>query len=215
MNILFIPHIPNRKVVNRVYEFAKNSNSFSLYWSMESGSLTKKIISQIDSLKYKIDGKNLHIPILFKPENIAPKINTITLNLLIKKLNIDVVINANALLFDIKSISVPVIYDLVDDHLEINRDIGLNLKRVDKIREDIKASKGVICVTKILEDKVKKLQLNRKTITIENGLYIDRFKRAKSLKSELGLSEKKRFLDISEVLKLGVELKRAFGKAFL
>jgi hypothetical protein len=191
MNILFIPHVPNTSVINRVYEFAKNSDSFYLYWNIDNSSFKSKIKSQISSLRYKIDGKKLEIPLLFKPEKIAAKFNTFMLNKIIEKLKIDVVINANALLFDVDKIKVPVIYDLVDDHLSENRDIGLNKNRIEKIKRDIKASKGVICVTETLEEKVK--SLNKNTITIENGLYIEKFKNAKSLKKELNLENKKVF----------------------
>jgi len=191
MNILFIPHVPNTTVINRVYEFAKVTNSYFLIWQMDNSSLKHKIFSQLHSLQYKRDGKNIQIPLLFKPQNLATKFNTLMLNNLIDKLKIDVVVNANALLFDIKNIKVPVIYDLVDDHLEVNDEIGLNQKRIDKIKEDIRYSKGVICVSSFLEEKAK--TLNQNVITIENGLYFDRFDNAKSLKSELGLEGKKVF----------------------
>jgi|GEM_PF-6265357 glycosyltransferase involved in cell wall biosynthesis len=191
MKLLFIPHVPNLGVVNRVYEFAKNSDSYYLYWEMENSTFKTKILSQLRSLRYKKENGMVQIPLLFKPENIAPKINTLFLNRLIERLQIDVVVNANALLFDIASIKVPVIYDLVDDHLEINPDIGLTQKRIEKIRKDIEASNGVVCVTEILERKVKKFHAN--TTTIENGVYVERFKKARSLKKELGLEGKKVF----------------------
>ena len=191
MNILFIPHVPNLSVINRVYEFAKNTNSYFLIWQIDNSSLKHKVVSQINSFSFKQDGKMLQIPLLFKPQNIATKFNTFMLNMLIDKLKIDVVVNANALLFDIKNIKVPVIYDLVDDHLEVNESIGLTQQRVQKIKEDIKNSKGVVCVTSLLEEKVKKY--NQNTITIENGIYFDRFKKAVSLKSSLGMEHKKVF----------------------
>ncbi len=191
MNILFIPHVPNLNVVNRVYEFAKNLDSYFLCWEVDNSSFKNKVISQINSFKFKRNGKIIQIPLLFKPENLAVKFNTFSLNRLINRLKIDVVVNANALLFDIKSIKIPVIYDLVDDHLEINESIGLNEKRIEKIKEDIKYSKGVVCVSEFLEKKVK--SINSNTITIENGLYFERFDKAKSLKKELGLENKKVF----------------------
>ena len=191
MNVLFIPHVPNLRVVNRVYEFAKHLDAYFLYWEIDNSSLIHKIKSQFNSLKYTQKERIVQIPLLFKPEVFAVKLNTLFLNLLIDKLNIDAVINANALLFDIKSIKVPVIYDLVDDHLEINESIGLNEKRVAKIKEDIKSSTGVVCVSEFLEKKVK--ALNPNTITIENGLYFEKFDRAKSLKAQLGLEGKKVF----------------------
>jgi len=193
MKTLFIPHVPETEIINRVYEFAKVSNSLFLDWEIENSSLKAKIVSQLLSLfqPISIDSNILKIPLLFKPQNIAVKLNTLFLNMAIKKYNIDIVINANALLFDIEKICVPVIYDLVDDHLSVNRDIGLTPDRIKKIKRDITHSRGVVCVTEILEQKVKKL--NENTITIENGLYIDRFKKAKSLKKELGLENKKVF----------------------
>jgi glycosyltransferase involved in cell wall biosynthesis len=83
---------------------------------------------------------------------------------------------------------VPVVYDLVDDHLTPNRDIGLTKRRIEKIKKDIQNSQGVVCVTEILEEKIK--SLNTKTITVENGLYIEKFQAARSLKRELGLEGK-------------------------
>ena len=191
MNILFIPHTPNIKLINRVYEFAKSTNSYFLYWEIENSSFKEKVKSQLNSLKYKQDGKIVQIPLLFRPEKFAAQINSKNLNLLIDKLHIDIVVNANALLFDIKKIKVPVVYDLVDDHLEINSDIGLSSKRVGKIKDDIRNSQAVIAVTDILQEKAR--ELNQNVITIENGVYIDRFADAKSLKRELGLEEKKVF----------------------
>jgi len=191
MKILFIPHVPTLNVINRVYEFTKNTDSYFLYWEIDNSSLKNKIISQIKSLKFSRRNKIVQIPLLFKPECLIPKLNTYFLNNLIDKLNIDVVINANALLFDIRSIKVPVYYDMVDDHLVVNLDIGLNERRIKKIKDDVKSSKGVICVTSSVEEKVKKI--NHNTITVENGVYLDRFQQAKNLKKELGLEEKKVF----------------------
>ena len=193
MNILFIPHVPNLNVINRVYEFAKNTNSYFLNWKIDNSSIGHKIASQINSLRFRKNGKIVQIPLLFKPQNVAIHFNTSNLNRLIKKFQIDVVVNANALLFDIKSIEAPVIYELVDDHLEVNDAIGLDENRVAKIKEDIKNSRGVVCVTEILEKKVKDLRLHHNTITVDNGVYIERFQKAKSLKKELGLESKKVF----------------------
>lgn len=193
MKTLFIPHVPTRKIINRVYEFAKTSDSYFLSWEIENGSLKEKISSQLSSLFQKVALKEgvVTIPLLFKPEKLAINFNTKLLNYAIKKFDIDIVVNANALLFDIKKITVPVFYDLVDDHLSINSDIGLTQPRIEKIKRDIQNSKGVICVTEILEEKAKSLNAN--TITVENGLYIEKFKKAKSLKKSLGLEGKKVF----------------------
>ena len=191
MNILFIPHVPNLNVINRVYEFSKISNSHFLYWHIDNSNLVNKIKSQIFSLKFSQKDKMVQIPLLFKPESIAVVFNTFMINRLIDKLQIDVVVNANALLFDIKSIKVPVVYDLVDDHLTVNSDIGLNEKRVKKIERDLTFSQGVVCVTDILKTKAKKFNSN--IITVENGLYLERFKNAKSLKKDLEIENKKVF----------------------
>ncbi len=193
MNILFIPHVPNQKIINRVYEFSKNSNSYFLSWQIENSSLQAKVLSQLVSLFsfIKLEDNIVTIPLLFKPETLATKLNTKMLNYAIKKFKIEIVVNANALLFDIRDINVPVFYDLVDDHISPNPDIGLTPLRVQKIEQDIRDSQGVICVTTVLEEKVK--YLNNNTITVENGLYIERFKKAKSRKKELGLGGKKVF----------------------
>ncbi|WP_456457102.1 glycosyltransferase family 4 protein [Nitratifractor sp.] len=193
MNTLFIPHIPNRNVINRVYEFAKNSDSYFLSWEIDNSSFKHKIVSQMKSLRFKLNSKTVQIPLLFKPDWINIKFNTAMLNSLIDKLKIDIVVNANALLFDIKSIKVPVVYDLVDDHLEVNRSIGLSAARVEKIKTDIKNSAGVICVTQLLEEKVKRMGLHTNTITIENGVYIEKFQNAKDLRKELALEHKRVF----------------------
>jgi len=203
MNLLFIPHVPNLNVINRVYEFSKNTNSYFLNWKIDNTSLGAKVLSQLQSLRYSIDETNkiIQIPLLFKPEGIASTFNTVMLNRLIEKLNIDVVVNANALLFDVKKIAVPVIYDLVDDHLSPNADIGLTYQRIAKIKEDIAASRGVVCVTHVLEEKVKALGLHSNTVTIENGLYLERFTHAKSLKQALNLEGKRVFGYIGGVSK--------------
>ena len=191
MNMLFIPHVPNLSVINRVYEFAKNTDSYFLYWEIDNSSFKHKIISQLKSLRFRQDNKIVQIPLIFKPEKLSIRFNTMMLNHLIDKLDIDVVINANALLFDIANIKVPVFYDMVDDHLSINQAIGLTPNRVKKIQTDVKNSKGVICVTSLVEEKVK--SFNPNTITIENGIYLKRFNEAKSIKKELGLDGKKVF----------------------
>lgn len=191
MKLLFIPHVPNLNVINRVYEFAKNSDSYFLSWDIDNSSFFHKVRSQLRSLRYKQQGNIVQIPLLFKPESLAVKFNTMMLNTLLDRLDIDAVVNANALLFDVKSIKVPVVYDLVDDHLEVNPDIGLSKKRIKKIEADIEAAKGVICVTEFVEQKAKRF--NKNTVTVENGLYLDRFKNAKSLKKELGFEGKKVF----------------------
>ena len=180
-------------MINRVYEFSKNTNSYFLSWHIENSSLKAKVLSQLHSLfsPIKLEDNTLTIPLLFKPENLVTKLNTKMLNYAIKKFKIDIVVNANALLFDIKDIIVPVFYDLVDDHLSPNLDIGLTPLRVKKIERDIKNSRGVICVTSSLNEKVK--SLNSNTVTVENGLYIERFKKATSRKKELGLEGKKVF----------------------
>jgi len=191
MKILFIPHVPNLKVVNRVYEFAKKLDGLFLTWDIDNSGLKNKLISQINSLfrKIEVDNNFLKIPLLFKPEGLASKFNTKLLNFAIQKYDIDIVVNANALLFNVKEIKVPVIYDLVDDHLTENLDIGLTKSRVEKIKEDIKYSRGVVCVSDILKEKVK--SLNSNVITIENGVDIEKFNKAKSLKKELNLENKK------------------------
>lgn len=145
------------------------------------------------SLVQKISLQNniVTMPLLFRPDNLASKVNTVILNRLIDKLDIDVIVNANALLFDIEKINIPVIYDLVDDHLEVNSDIGLNRARIKKIKEDIAASRGVVCVTNELEKKVK--PLNSNTLVIENGLYLEKFEKSQSLKKGLKLEGKKVF----------------------
>ncbi len=193
MKLLFIPHVPNRALINRVYEFAKATDSYFLTWEMDNSSLKHKIISQLQSLRFRQNGKIVQIPLLFKPEQFATRFNTHNLNILIDTLNIDVVINANALLFDIQKINVPVIYDLVDDHLETNASIGLSANRIEKIKRDMKNATGVLCVTSLLEKKVRDIGLHRNTVTIENGVYIEKFQNAKSLKKELGLEGKKVF----------------------
>jgi glycosyltransferase involved in cell wall biosynthesis len=103
-------------------------------------------------------------------------------------LGIEAVVNGNALLFDIPNIEVPVIYDLVDDHLTPNSQIGLTSPMVGKIVRDITYSAGVVAVSTFLEEKVQKYNSN--TTTIENGLYLERFASARSLKRELGLEGK-------------------------
>ncbi|BCD60568.1 MULTISPECIES: glycosyltransferase [unclassified Nitratiruptor] len=193
MKILFIPHVPNKKVINRVYELAKNSRGIVLDWHIDNSSLKDKIFSQISTLLNTISltDSKLSMPLLFKPDSLASKINTLLLNKVIKKYNIDVVVNANALLFDVQNIEVPVIYDLVDDHLTQNISIGLTETRVKKIEKDIKYAKGVVCVTEAIEEKVKKI--HSKTITIDNGVYIEKFEKARSLKKKFGLENKKVF----------------------
>ena len=191
MKILFIPHAPNITLVNRVYEFAKHSESYFLYWHLNNSTFKHKILTQLRALFTPFSRKEalLSMPLLFRPDGLAPRINTYLLNRLIRRYKIDVVVNANALLFDIAAIEVPVVYDLVDDHLSPNPDIGLTAERIEKVKRDIQNSIAVICVTAELEEKVK--SLNTQSIVIENGLHLERFKKAVSLKETLSLEGKK------------------------
>ena len=191
MKILFIPHAPNITLVNRVYEFAKHSESYFLYWHLNNSTFKNKLLTQLRALFTPFSQKDalLSMPLLFRPDGVAPKVNSYLLNRLIRRYKIDVVVNANALLFDIDAIEVPVIYDLVDDHLSPNSDIGLTHKRIEKVKRDIQNSVGVISVTAELEEKVK--SLNPQSTVIENGLHLERFKKAVSLKKELSLEGKK------------------------
>jgi len=191
MRVLFVPHVPAIHIINRVYEFALGTDGYFLIWELENHTLWAKITSQLRSLFRLISLKNelMQVPLLFKPQKLAVQWNTLMLNRAVKKYQIDIVVNANALLFDVSKISVPVIYDLVDDHLEINRALGLTASRIEKIKKDIRNAKGVVCVTEQLEQKAK--QLNPCTVTIENGLYLDRFSASRSLKKALGIEGKK------------------------
>jgi len=193
MRILFIPHTPSTDIINRVYEFANISGGYILDWKIENSSFARKVHSQLYSMlrKTKLEDRVLSAPLLFRPDAIAPKINTKILNHTIEKYDIDIVVNANALLFDISSIKVPVIYDLVDDHLAVNPYLGLSKKRVEKIKEDLKNASAVVTVTDLLKKKVE--PLNSDVVTIENGVYIEKFERAVSIKKELGLEGKKVF----------------------
>jgi len=94
MKLLFIPHVPNRTLVNRVYAFAKATDSYFLTWEMDNSSLKHKIISQLRSFRFRQNGKMVQIPLLFKPEQFATTFNTHNLNTLIDKLHIDAVLNA-------------------------------------------------------------------------------------------------------------------------
>jgi len=190
MKILFIPHIPETGLINRVYELADQLGGYKLIWKMEGGNWGNKVKSQLSSLlrRVKVTGRWVEMPLLFRPEKWAPLFNTYLLNRVVKELGVDVVVNGNALLFDISAVEVPVIYDLVDDHLTPNSKIGLTPRRVGKIVWDIRHSAGVVAVSTLLEEKVKKF--NPHTTTIENGLYLERFTSARSLKRELGLEGK-------------------------
>jgi glycosyltransferase involved in cell wall biosynthesis len=159
---------------------------------MNGDSLGSKLASQAVSLFRTIKeiDKKISAPLLFRPEELSIKFNTYILNIVIEKYKIDVVVNANAILFDIENISAPVIYDLVDDHLEPNKYVGLTESRVEKIKRDIEASRGIICVSEVLERKVKKLGLHSSVVTIENGVDLEKFRGSKSIKDRLGLKNK-------------------------
>jgi len=191
VKLLFIPHVPNLGVVNRVYEFARYTGGYFLSWQIDNSTFARKVVSQLRSLRPHQDGRTVQIPLLFKPERAAAGFNTSMLNRLVERLRVDAVVNANALLFDVGRIEAPVVYDLVDDHLAVNPGIGLTEKRVAKIREDLRRSRGVVCVSEPLRAKV--LPLNPRAVTIENGVSPERFERAESLKKPLGLAGKKVF----------------------
>jgi len=53
MKILFIPHVPETEIINRVYEFAKVSNSLFLDWEIENSSLKAKIVFTISTYLYR------------------------------------------------------------------------------------------------------------------------------------------------------------------
>jgi glycosyltransferase involved in cell wall biosynthesis len=193
MNILFIPHVPNTKVVNRVHELARVMGQTVLHWPMRNGSLGEKIRSQAGSLfrGVKIEKGRLSMPMLLRPERAAARFNTALLNRVIERYRFDAVVNANALLFNVKSIRVPVVYDLVDDHLTVNPCLGLSASRVAKIEGDLKAARAVVCVSDVLREKAS--QFNSRVRVIENGVDLQKFARAKSLKERWGWQGKQVF----------------------
>ena len=193
MKILFVPHVPRRDLINRVYEFAYNADQLFLSWHIQNDTFGLKVASQLKSLCQGISLRDniLRMPLLFRPESIGVRFNTAMLNRIVKRYGIDVVVNANAWMFDVEAIRVPVVYDLVDDWLTPNPTIGVTPKRVEKIKRDLQHCVGVITVSKELETKVK--PLNPCTMTVENGVYIDRFTQAVSLKERYGLIGKKVF----------------------
>ncbi len=194
MKVLFIPHTPNNRIVNRVYELAKVSDGYALHWYMDKSSFTAKIRTFFTLLFQPIrvrDDRLVVMPILFKPDGLARRFNAFMLNRVVRRYGFDIVVNANALLFDVAKISVPVVYDLVDDHLEPNKAIGLTDARVRYVRRDIAKSSAVTCVSDALLEKVRRY--NPRVSVVENGLYLERFAKAHSLKEALGLSGKKVF----------------------
>ncbi|WP_353661501.1 glycosyltransferase family 4 protein [Hydrogenimonas sp. SS33] len=193
MKLLFIPHVPNTRVVNRVYEFARVTGQTVLHWPMRNATLGEKIGSQAGSLfrGIGIEKGRLSMPMLLRPERTAARFNTALLNRVIERYRFDAVVNANALLFDVGSIRVPVIYDLVDDHLSVNPRLGLSASRVAKVEEDLRAAKAVICVSEALKKKASKF--NASVRVVENGVDLQKFAQAKSLKKKWGWQGKRVF----------------------
>jgi glycosyltransferase involved in cell wall biosynthesis len=109
----------------------------------------------------------------------------------IERYRFDAVVNANALLFDVGSIRVPVIYDLVDDHLSVNPRLGLTGSRVRKIERDLRSSRGVVCVSEALKKRAGRF--NGHVEVVENGVDLQKFSRSKSLKAKWGWQEKRVF----------------------
>ncbi len=206
-NILFLPHAPvTNSLINRVNELAINLdkrkyNCYFLKWKTCTGcSISKKFLIQIKNIKTnsitKKDGVfYLRIPMLNFPSTalLVRYLNSMIINRFIKSHKIDAVVNASTKYFDFKYISCKKkIYDVVDDHLSLNKELDISHKTIGLQHSNINNADVIVTITELLEKKLNNLFPNKKTIVIENGFYPDKFKQIKAdetlaLKKEIGI----------------------------
>jgi len=166
--ILYIPHAPDyRWIKNRSFIIARQLSNYCrvyyVHWDIpESNRAHSKIICQVKNLKFSINTegslKIVNVPLLFWPKNsnIKYPFNEWVINTIIKKLDISIVINAgmNLVRFpDIKNVTK--VYDLVDDHLDADKNLNIDARRLKQLADDIRCADLLTAVTEQVRKKVK------------------------------------------------------------
>ncbi len=210
-NILIIPHAPMYKnIFNRGHELAINldKNKFNVYFLVWNTcfncSILDKIKTQIKNLYTKniIEKKinYIRVPMLNFPKtaNTTLRFNSVMINKFIQKYNIDILINSNINYFDFKYIDVETkIFDVVDDHLSKENNIGINEDSIKLQIKNMQNSDKIIVITNQIKNKVINVGIDKEKIEIlENGFYPNIFDEIDentifNLKKELNLENKK------------------------
>lgn len=193
MNILIIPHVPNTvcSIPGRsdffIENLKKNNNIHVLSWDMPYPITLNRIKNFGNIIKrYMIELENnltihhLSRPFIFPPLNRGP-VNS-QIKSIIEDNSIDVILS-EAFIWDTVPPfdEVPVIYDLVDDHIDsyeyvppFMQFMSKFLRIKDAVIKQIENADHTIFVSSVLRDKYK--HLAKSSSVLPNGVTIDKFK---------------------------------------
>lgn len=198
--ILFIPHTGFTKNIRmRPFEFARSAADHLEVWYLMWEPLTEKNIlskikTQLNNLfpkKIVIDKVNLlKVPKLQVRNAISMKINSLILNFILKKLEVDIIWSSATYHYEINNDSNDYIYiyDLVDDHI----DCGSNIQKKFVSNEITKAD-YVVTINNILKEKIEN-NFNLNAIYLPNGIREKKYLEPSDLnklKSKLEISDNK------------------------
>ena len=166
--ILYIPHYPGYKLIkNRSFiiasQLSKYAQVYFVQWHIPNRrNLDAKFITQLKNFKSSLreegDLNIINIPLLFWPGKSLSKytFNEWMINSIIKKLDIDTVINAGMNLVRFPNIKSAIrIYDIVDDHLDMNQNLNIDTQRLKYLSEDIKCADLITAITEQVQNKVR------------------------------------------------------------
>lgn len=181
-NVLYIPHYPDYKLIkNRSYIIARELSGFTnvyyVHWHIPSSrNLQSKLIAQFKNLDHGIHSEGMfhiiNMPLLFWPDKSTSKyaFNEWMINSIIRKLNITIVINAGTNLIRFSRIkNIIKIYDIVDDHLDENENLGIDSLRLSRLTKDIKSADLITAITEKVQNKVQ-IKFNSDAILVPNGI---------------------------------------------
>lgn len=193
LNILIIPHQPHRNIKVRALEMAKclanfsHFNVFVLTWELSPAPAKNPVIRVINKLKECIttaktefstesngDFQWIRMPHLLAPYPICKQFNETQLNNIVDKLDINVVINANAYHFPTpNNKNLFKVYDVVDDHM--SPDSGPVWQKTKEVTlAELKKADHIISITHALQQVIKKAGYKNST-RIANGVDLENF----------------------------------------
>jgi teichuronic acid biosynthesis glycosyltransferase TuaH len=190
-NILIIPHSCVDNIVIRSHEIAKslstNHKVYYLEWFRRKddsylGKISEVLMNAVQNLTIKKDTDTgiykIRTKKIYYPYKLALLINEKNISKLIKKYNIDIVINASVFFYSVKkSDEITYIYDVVDDHFRGHAG-NFSPAMADKIKTFIEAEMEsadyILSVTNSLGDYIEKT-FNKHSIWYPNGANIESF----------------------------------------
>lgn len=211
MNILIIPHSPEYKNIhNRCHEIAlglvrDGDLIYFLEWeTCPNRSIFTLLKAQLINFFYprRLSTKNKIIYIRWPAVNVKrgslffSKINSLLLNILINIYDIKCIINSNINYYNFQYLNSDIkIFDIVDDHFNENKSIGITQDLINLQKLNILNASKVTAITDLIASKVFAHTGIRNVHVIGNGFYPSKFDlvtnfHVESLKTSLNISNK-------------------------